>query len=127
MKCPDCKGTGQKLRRYSLETDPCPRCKGTGLDQPLPRGRFDGPAYEPEHDQVRLASQIDRIYNLMKDARWRTLGEIEDKTGDPQASISAQLRHLRKERFGSHRVDKRRRGDPWKGLYEYRLTVNPIR
>ncbi|KKL56177.1 hypothetical protein LCGC14_2247980, partial [marine sediment metagenome] len=36
-----------------------------------------------------------------------TLCEIEDLTGDPPASISAQLRHLRKERFGAHTVERR--------------------
>ena len=42
-------------------------------------------------------------------------------TGDPPESVSAQLRHLRKERFGSHTVEKKYLGD---GLYVYRLIVN---
>ena len=54
----------------------------------------------------------------MLDGRWRTLGDIATLTGYPEASISAQLRHLRKERFGRHRVEKRHAGN---GLYEYRL------
>lgn len=73
---------------------------------------FDGPAYDPELDQDRLAGQILRIFRLMADGLWRTLEEIHFETGDPQASISAQLRHLRKPRFGAHQVEKRRRGDP---------------
>lgn len=86
--------------------------------------RFDGPDYIKELDQVRLTGQIERIYNLMRDNRWRTLGEISDATGDPQASISAQLRHLRKSRFGSHTVNKQRRGNRMQGLFEYQLIVN---
>lgn len=86
--------------------------------------RFNGPVYEPKHDQVRLSGQIERVYRAMSDGEWRTLDEIAGITGDPHASISAQLRHLRKPRFGSHMVDKRARGDRDMGLWEYRLIVN---
>jgi hypothetical protein len=40
---------------------------------------------------------------------WMTLGEIAGLTEIGEASISAQLRHLRKPRHGRHRVEKRRR------------------
>lgn len=84
---------------------------------------FDGPEYEPELDKVRLTGQIERVYNLMKDMRWRSLNEIAAATHDPQSSVSAQLRHLRKKKFGSHIINKRRRGNPMNGLYEYQLIV----
>ena len=87
--------------------------------------RFDGPSYVPSVDNARLTGQIKRIFNLMKDTQWRTLREIESETGDPQASISAQLRHLRKDRFGHHSVNRRRRGNRSNGLYEYQLIKNP--
>ncbi|MHA1968839.1 MAG: hypothetical protein ACW964_13675 [Candidatus Hodarchaeales archaeon] len=93
------------------------------LPEPM---RFDGPEYSPKLDQIRLTGQIKRIYDLMIDSRWRTLGEIAQETYDPEASISAQLRHLRKARFGAHIVEKRRRGDEKQGLYEYKLTVNNL-
>ncbi len=89
--------------------------------------RFNGPVYEPKHDQIRLTGQILRVYDLMQDAKWRTLREIEDITGDPQASISAQLRHLRKMRFGNHIVEKRPRGERKNGLWEYILIINKRR
>jgi len=82
---------------------------------------FEGPDYIPELDRKRLTGQIERVFNCMKDGTWRTLAEIETITGDPQASISAQLRHLRKERWGSHTIEKRRRGP---GLFEYKLIKN---
>ncbi len=85
---------------------------------------FNGPDYDPEFDDERLTKQLDRIFNLMKDGTWRTLSEISEITGDPPASVSAQLRHLRKERFGSHTVLKRNRGDREHGLFEYRLILN---
>jgi hypothetical protein len=83
--------------------------------------RFDGPVYEPAVDQARLNGQCERIRDLMLDGTWRTLGEIAARTGDPESSISAQLRHLRKVRFGAYLVDKRRRVDGG-GLYEYRVA-----
>jgi hypothetical protein len=86
--------------------------------------RFDGSDYDPKIDDVRLSGQLLRVFNLMCDRSWRTLDEIADATGDPPASISAQLRHLRKKRFGRHTVDKRSRGDRADGLFEYQLTVN---
>lgn len=85
---------------------------------------FNGATYDPKFDRVRLTNQILRVFNCMKDGKFRTLGEIELETGDPQASISAQMRHLRKERFGSHEVYKQIRGDRKDGLYEYKLIVN---
>jgi uncharacterized protein YueI len=62
----------------------------------------------------------------MQDGEWRTLAEIETITGDPQASISAQLRHLRKKRFGYHTVNKQRRAC-YLGTFEYQLIVNENR
>lgn len=89
--------------------------------RPVPH--FDGPAYEPEFDHARLTGQILRVWDLMRDGHWRTLQEIADRTGDPPASISAQLRHLRKKRFGLHTVERRSRGDRVAGLWEYRVLV----
>lgn len=85
--------------------------------------RFNGSDYDSAKDQDRLTGQIKRIFDLMKDGSWRTLSEIEHSTGDPPASISAQLRHLRKPRFGGFLVDKRRRGAAESGLFEYRLNT----
>jgi hypothetical protein len=84
---------------------------------------FNGPEYDPKYDLVRLTGQIRRVYDLMQDGHWRTLDEIHNSTNDPHASISAQLRHLRKPRFGSHIVERRARGDRARGLYEYRLLI----
>ena len=87
---------------------------------------FDGPAYEPEYDHARLTGQILRVWDLMRDGRWRTLQEIADRTGDPPASISAQLRHLRKRRFGEHTVERRSSGDRVVGLWEYRVWADRV-
>jgi hypothetical protein len=84
--------------------------------------RFNGPDYNAEIDNPRLVKQLKRIYDVMKDGQWRTLHEIHSLTLDPEASISAQLRHLRKERFGAYIINRRRKSDSI-GLYEYQLIV----
>jgi len=55
----------------------------------------------------------------MSDGQWRTLGELSALTGDPEASISARLRDLRKPRFGGLTVERKyiRRG-----LFAYRVA-----
>lgn len=81
---------------------------------------FHGSDIDMNRDAKRLTGQILDVYNCMKDGQWRSLGEIEAATGHGQASISAQLRNLRKVPFGSHTVEKIHLGD---GLYHYRLAV----
>lgn len=81
----------------------------------------DGATYQHERDGQRLAAQHERVKALMKDGRWRTLAMIALETRDPEASVSARLRDLRKERFGSHGVERRHVAD---GLFEYRLILN---
>ncbi len=98
-----------------------------GDEYKLPGSRFDGDDYVPPRDDPRLRTQIQRIFDLMRDSRWRTLSEIEVDTGDPASSISAQLRHLRKEKFGSHTVNKRHRGEAARGWYEYQVIVREPR
>lgn len=82
---------------------------------------FNGSDYSSQLDKKRLSSQLLRVFNLMIDGRWRTLDKISMLTGDPQASISAQLRHLRKPKFGRFTIEKRRADDRGTGLFEYKL------
>jgi hypothetical protein len=80
--------------------------------------RFEGPELTPA-DQARLTTQQQRLVGLMSDGQWRTLNQISERTGIPQASASAQLRHLRRRKFGAHTVDRKHLGN---GLYSYRLV-----
>jgi hypothetical protein len=84
--------------------------------------RFSGSDYDHTRDADRLDGQLLRIWSVMASGEWKTLAEISALTGDPPASVSAQLRHLRKERFGSHQVQKIHLG---RGLYRYRVVPNP--
>lgn len=69
-------------------------------------------------DKDRLNAQQKRVWRVMKDCQWRTFDEIQSVTNDPQPSISARLRDLRAMGLI---VERRRRGGPQSGLYEYRV------
>lgn len=86
-------------------------------DYPL----FGGSTFVESLDCDRLRHQLGRVRSLMLDGVWRTLAEISAVTGDPQASISARIRDLRKDRFGGYRVDRRRRAEAERGIFEYRV------
>lgn len=89
-----------------------------------------GPAYDRAHDGERVDTQMLRVRDfLLESGEWLTLSEIcaglevQWECRFPESSISAQLRHLRKKQFGGYHVDKRRRGGPGQGLFEYRLSA----
>lgn len=61
--------------------------------------QFDGDDYTHDRDYIRLSTQLDRVYKVVSDGKWYTLAEIASKTNSPEASVSAQLRNLRKAKF----------------------------
>jgi len=90
-----------------------------------------------EYDARRLRSQREIIRDVMVSAAdcetWLTLGELRALTRYGEASISAQLRHLRKSEYGGYDLVKRHReggrcggraGADGRGecLWEYRLA-----
>ena len=86
---------------------------------------FSGPVYEREYDLERLTTQKEKVFEVMKCGNWRTLGRISHLTGAPEASASAMLRAFRQTRHGGHTVNRRRRGNPRQGLFEYQLILKP--
>jgi hypothetical protein len=83
----------------------------------------DGATYDHQRDARRLACQHNRVLAFMRDSKWHALSEIAEATGDPEASISARIRDLRKPRFGSYVVERRY---VERGLFEYRLLVGQL-
>ncbi len=68
---------------------------------------------KPKRRWRRLPTQREILRGVMLSAGWLTLEELSRITRFGEASISAQLRHLRKRRYGSFVVEKRqRRGTP---------------
>ena len=87
--------------------------------------KFDGPEYDPKLDCQRLTNQHYRILNLMLDGVWRTVDEIAEILGEKNSrSVDAQLRHLRKPKFGSYRVLRQNRNGI-RGLSEYQV-LHPL-
>ena len=82
---------------------------------------FAGAGYDPIRDNKRLVGQLEKIVKVMMEGDWYTLQFIESLTDCQQTSISAQLRHLRKERFGNNIVEREYIKD---GLYKYRVTFS---
>ncbi len=82
--------------------------------------------------RIRRRRQRDVLCDVMLSARqcatWLTLDELAKLTHYPPASISAQLRHLRKSENGGFVVDKRPRklaavlrGEDFGTVWEYQL------
>src|ERR1700680_4085562 len=67
----------------------------------LPRNR--------ECNETQLAAIRELMLAAATRGEWLTLAEIANPTEFGAASISAQLRHLRKPCHGRYRVEKRRR------------------
>jgi len=118
-------------------TEPCPYCDGDmsvpghlleckafrdaveASEARLPWERFDGETFSAARDGARLYAQLQRVWLVMRDAGWHTLRELAGKTGDPEGSVSARLRDLRKQKFGAHDIERRY---VERGLWEYRLS-----
>ena len=95
----------------------------------LPLFAFGGRTYVADLDAKRLGAQLTRVIAAMSDGRWRTLTEIQAHiqatTGkrDPEASLSARLRDIRKL-WGEEAMESRRRvEDGVDGLWEYRSNA----
>lgn len=80
---------------------------------PTPRGE----TFSEQRDGHRLSAQARRVYEVMKDGHWRGLRDIANATGDPEASISARLRDLR--RLPQYSVNRKFIA---RGLWHYRLV-----
>jgi hypothetical protein len=93
---------------------------------PLPPISFKGETFDRSLDLERLNAQQRRVYDLMIDGCWRTLRMISDRTGDPEASVSARLRDFNNHeylqrffRMESERMPNLER----RGVWRYRLLA----
>lgn len=89
-------------------------------------------SFQHEQGEQDECTQLGKIRELMLAAatrgEWLTLAEIAGPTEYGEASISAQLRHLRKPSHGGYCVEKRRRAGRETesgrdtGLWEYQVS-----
>jgi hypothetical protein len=89
------------------------------LSELAPVPDFDGPTYRADRDHARLAGQLGRVADALADGRWWTLAALAERTGDPEASVSARIRDLRKGKFGGYTVLAESTG---RGTWRYRLA-----
>jgi hypothetical protein len=89
-----------------------------------PPFHFGGETYVPSLDRERLGEQFCRVVDTMSDCQWRSLREIARITDDPEASISARLRDVRKH-WGTDAMESRRVPgiDGRRGCWHYRVHV----
>ncbi len=80
---------------------------------------FDGATYDPALDEVRLTGQMRDVFECLKHRAWVSVTEIAKRTGHPENSVSAQIRNLRKRRFGAWEIQRYRHKS---GLFLYLLT-----
>lgn len=79
---------------------------------------FGGATFDPERDEVRLNAQLRRVRDVLDGGDWWYLRQVSAATGDPEASVSARIRDLRKPQFGGHQIE---REFVRRGLHRYRM------
>lgn len=83
----------------------------------LARTDRNGSTYEREFDFDRLNRQERIVYEAFSRGGYYSPRELEDMTGFNWASISARFRDFKN--IHGLKTDKRRRGDPKNGVFEY--------
>ncbi len=84
---------------------------------------FDGETITPALDTQRLAGLLERVHQALSNGAWWTLRELVTQCGGSEAGVSARIRDCRKRKFGGAIIERRRRGDPKVGLWEYRRVT----
>lgn len=82
-------------------------------------GDRDGETFDRAHDRKRLDGLMARVFSFMNDRQWHAIQEVQEACGGTEASCSARIRDLRKQKFGGYQVSRLRCGH---GLYKYRLA-----
>lgn len=86
------------------------------LDLPV---RFDSGVTLTPEDHVRLGAQIARVKAVLETGRWYTVPDLQDaiwehfRVRDPENSLQAQIRNLRKPKHGGHTIERKREGNCW--------------
>jgi len=80
---------------------------------------FSGAGVETVDDNIRLGKQIDKVLSFIKNGEWFSLSQISEAINAPHASVSAQLRNLRKREHGSYIIERKNEGS---GYHLYRLS-----
>lgn len=74
---------------------------------------------DPRLDRPRIDTLLGKVLWALESGQWLTLRELQTQCGGSEAGISARLRELRNKHH--YTINKRRRGEPGAGLWEYRM------
>ena len=85
--------------------------------------KFGGVTYDAALDSNRLTGQLSRVFEAMKGGEWMTIQEVQAIAGGSEAGVSARIRDFRKLACGGYQVDRRRRGEASRGVWEYKLSI----
>lgn len=87
---------------------------------------FDGGTYVPRYDGIRLETQLGRVFKVLQDGQWHDALEIDARVPGILSGLTARVRDFRKKKFGGYIVESRRKpGEEFRGIWEYRLSVRP--
>jgi hypothetical protein len=90
-----------------------------------PAPRFDSGVELTKADHQRLGAQIQRVLSVLSDGGWYSVPDLQDciwaqfRVRDPEPSLSAQIRNLKKSKHGGHTIERKREGN----RYYFRLAV----
>lgn len=110
----------ERRARYLYERDEPPKVKDVYPSR-YDAQDFGGETFEEPDDGKRLRRQLNAVRTYMEVGWWRTLREVANAVGAPEASVSARLRDLRKAKHGGYTIE-RRRVPGGNGLHEYRMV-----
>jgi hypothetical protein len=81
---------------------------------------FDGATFNRDRDENRLRRQLDAVRRSMLSGGWWTLARLATAAQGSEASVSARLRDLRKQKFGAYDIERRYVAN---GVWEYHLRM----
>lgn len=81
---------------------------------------FDGATFNRERDESRLRRQLDAVRRSMLSGGWWTLARLAVAADGSEASVSARLRDLRKQKFGAYTIERRYVAN---GVWEYHMQL----
>lgn len=82
---------------------------------------FDGETVEPL-DAVAFGDQLFAVWRIMIDGHWHNTHDIARRLDVSSESVGARLRDLRKAKFGSYNIERRRIDGT--RTFEFRLIGN---
>jgi len=85
---------------------------------------FDGVTFDEGRDARRMGTQLQAVYDCMRDGDWWTLRRLQDELAirgieSTETAVSARIRDLRKGIYGAHTVEGEH---VINGLWRYRLV-----